>query len=248
MRIIAAAIAKGGTGKTTTVVNLGHGLAMRGKRVLLVDCDTQSHLATYWGKSPRPGFTIAEVLEGKRKAAKCLVEVRPGLFLLGSDRQSLAGAKMAMGQDALGMGAFWLRDHLADLTGFDFCLLDTAPSWDILSMGALLACQEVIIPISTEYLSLASAAEHVNAIEDVKRHNAKLRISVILPTFVDGRTARSLEILDLLRQTFGRLLAQPIRINSDLSAAASFHKSIFEYAPKSRGAGDYKTLVERVEG
>jgi len=245
-RSIAVAITKGGTGKTTTVCNLGHGLALRGKRVLMVDTDTQSHLAAYWDTHPRPGYTIAEVLTGKRKVAKCTVEVRPGLDMLASDRQSLAGAKLAMAQDALGMGAFWLRDRLAEIGGYDYILLDTAPSWDILSMGALLACQEVLIPISTEYLTLASAADYVKAVEDVKRHNPKLRVSWILPTFLDGRTSRSVEILGVLRQTFGQLVGDPIRVNSDLSAAASFHKSIFEHAPKSRGAEDYAALVERI--
>ena len=247
-RIIAVAITKGGTGKTTTVCNLGHGLALLKKRVLLVDCDTQGHLATYWNITPKPGYTMADVLDPQveRKPARCLQEIRPGLHMLSSDRKSLAKAKLAMAQDPLGMGAFWLRDRLAEINGFDYILLDTAPSWDILSMAALLASQDVLMPISTEYLTMASAADYVQAVEDVKKHNPQLKISWIVPTFVDARSKRSRDVLEALRRHFADLVVDPIRINSDLSSAASFHKSIFEYAPAARGAEDYLALVEEI--
>ena len=247
-RIIAVAITKGGTGKTTTVCNLGHGLALLKKKVLLVDCDTQGHLAAYWGLKPKPGYTIAEVLDPQvdRKPSRCLIEVRPGLNMMGSDRRSLAKAKLAMAQDQMGMGAFWLRDRLAELSTYDYILLDTAPSWDILSMAALLASQEVLMPISTEFLTIASATDYVQVVADVQKHNPQLKISWILPTFLDARTKRSLDILQALRQHFLELVVDPIRINSDLSSAASYHKSIFEHAPASRGAEDYLALVERI--
>jgi len=245
-RYIAVAITKGGTGKTTTVCNLGHGLARRGRRVLLVDCDTQAHVSTYWNITPKRGHTLAEVLTGTRPATRCIVSVRPDLDMLASDRASLAGAKLAMAQDPTGQRAYWLRDRLAEIGGYDDILLDTAPSWDVLSMAALLACDDVLIPISTEYLTLASAADYVKAIDDVKQHNARLRVRWILPTFLDGRSRRSGDVLAVLRKTFGALVVDPVRVNTDLSTAASYHQSIFEYAPTSRGAEDYGALVERV--
>jgi chromosome partitioning protein len=153
---------------------------------------------------------------------------------------------MAIHQDMLGMGAWWLSDRLAEISGYDYILLDTAPSWDILSMAGLLACQDVLMPISTEFLTLTSAADYVRVIEDVRRHNTHLHVSWIVPTFVDRRTMRSGEILAALCRTFGKLVVAPIRINSDLSAAASAHQSIFEYAGRSRGAEDYQTLVGRL--
>jgi len=243
-RVIAVALLKGGVGKTTTTVNLAWGLAEKGLRVCMIDCDTQAGLSVYWDVHPRPGYTIAEVLEGKRKPERCLLQVRTGLYMLASDRQSLAGVKAAM--DKAPLGALWLRERIAAMDGFDVILLDTAPSWDVLSLSAMLAAEEVVCPVSTEYLSMASIAEHIKTIDDLRKYNPRLHIVAIVPTFVDGRTKRSLAFLDLLQRTFGELVTPAIRINSDLSAAAAAHDSIFEHAPHSRGADDYRALVERI--
>jgi len=244
---IALALSKGGSGKTTTAVNLGHGLALRGKRVCLLDADTQAHLAIALGVAVRPGHTLAEVLTGEQKFARCVEQARENLWLVPSEKTSLARAKLAMAQDELGTGALWLQDRLKEINGlYDFIILDTAPGWDLLSIAVLYAAQKVILPVSTEYLSLVGATDYVHNVEAARKRNPVLHIEFVLPTFLDGRVSRSLEALALIRQAFDPIVAEPIRVNTDLSEAMSHHQTIFEYAPASRGAEDYGKLVSLV--
>jgi chromosome partitioning protein len=244
---IALALSKGGSGKTTTAVNLGHGLALRDKRVCLIDCDTQAHLAIALGVEVRPGRTLAEVLTGEQKFARCAVEARKNLWLVPSEKTSLARAKLAMAQDELGTGALWLQDRLKEINGlYDHIILDTAPGWDLLSIAVLYAAQKVILPVSTEYLSLVGATDYVHNVEAARKRNPMLHIELVLPTFLDARVGRSVEALALIRQAFGPIVAEPIRVNTDLSEAMSHHKTIFEHSPSSRGAEDYDKLVSLV--
>jgi len=116
----------------------------------------------------------------------------------------------------------------------------------LLSIAVLYAAQKVILPVSTEYLSLVGATDYVHNVEAARKRNPMLHIELVLPTFLDGRVSRSLEALALIRQAFGPIVAEPIRVNTDLSEAMSHHQSIFEYAPASRGAEDYGKLVSLV--
>jgi chromosome partitioning protein len=214
----------------------------------LIDTDTQGHLAIALGVETRPRYTLAEALTGDRKAKACVVKARENLWLLPSEKGSLARAKLAMAQDELGAGVWWLQERVIKeiAATYDYIVLDTAPGWDLMSMAVLYAAQRVILPVSTEYLSLVGAKDYVQNIDAARKRNPMLHIELVLPTFLDGRVTRSTEALAMIKTAFGTIVADPIRVNTSLSEAMSFHQSIFEYAPTSRGAEDYRKVADRV--
>jgi len=243
MRKICISLSKGGVAKSTTAVSLAHGLAMTGKRVLVIDLDDQGQDAYLLGIKPERG--LADVLNGSASASDAMIEARPNLFLLAGGR-SLSGAKREIGRKDLGAEQA-LSDALSPIEGkFDYVLIDTSPAWDTLTINALIYCTEVLVPVSLEVLSLNSLAEFSQRLEGVKKHNKKLKHTYLLPTFADGRVKKSKEILTLLEKHYKPILCSPIRYCSRISEASGFGQTIFEYAPKSTGAQDYKTMVEKV--
>lgn len=242
-RRIAVINHKGGTGKTTTAVHLAAGLADAGQRVLLVDFDPQGNVAVWFGLYH--DRTVADLLLGRAEVRDVVVPVRPNLDCilsnesLGRAQESLFGR---MANDEV------LRSKLAPLTGYDFCIVDCAPSLNLLTQNALLYAEEVIIPISMEYLALVGVRQLVQSILRVrkgKRHD--IEISAVVPTFFTRRNKKSLEIIRSLKGHFGETLAEPIHLNVKLSEAPSHCQTIFEYAPSSHGARDYRKLVERFQ-
>ena len=242
MRRLALCNRKGGCGKTTTAINLSAALAARGQRVILIDTDAQGHVAISLGVR---GFdlTLAELLDGKATLAECVIEGRPGLDIIPSDDR-LASTKRGLARDDL--GAHRLSKALEGLDGYDFAIVDTSPGWDTLSVGVLLFVHEVILPADLEFLSLVGVRSQIESVETIQEYNPDLEIACILPTKLDGRTRQSAEALGMLREHFGDLVAEPIRINVTLSEAVSFGQTIFEYDPRSRGAMDYARLAEEV--
>lgn len=242
MRKIAIANRKGGCSKTTTAVNLAHGLALRGHRTLLIDTDSQGHVAISLGLR---GFesTLAELLEGEATVEQVVIEARPSLDVIPADDR-LSRTKRELARDDL--GAHRLSKALEGLEGYEFVILDVGPGWDTLSVAVLLFADEVILPVNLEFLSLVGVRAQMESIEAIRSYHSELVIAYILPTKLDRRTRQSQEALDMLRAHFGKLVAEPIRVNVRLSEAASFGKTIFEYDRRSRGAEDYSRLVEEV--
>jgi chromosome partitioning protein len=242
-RRIAVINHKGGTGKTTTAVHLAAGLADAGQRVLLVDFDPQGNVAVWFGLySDR---TIADVMLGRADVKEAIVPVRPNLDCVLSD-ESLGRAQETlfgrMANDEV------LRSKLSPLGGYDFCIVDCAPSLNLLTRNALLYAEEVIIPISMEYLALVGVRQLVQSILRVRKaKHHDIEISAVVPTFFTRRNKKSLEIIRSLKGHFGETLAEPIRLNVKLSEAPSHCQTIFEYAPSSHGARDYRKLVERFQ-
>ncbi len=233
---------KGGVGKTTTTVSLGAGLAMRGERVLLVDLDTQGHVARALGIKPK--HSLYEVLDRDLPARQAISLARPKLDLLAGGRL-LARTKKTIA--SLPYGAeHVLSNKLSDLNGYDYVILDTAPSWDVLNVNALFYAQKVLLPISMEALAVYGMADFLEAIQGVQQYNPALNLKYILPTFFDLRVRKSSEILQQLVDHFQRMVLPPIRYNVDLSECPAHGKTIFEYAPRSRGSKDYARLVERI--
>ena len=239
MRRIAIITSKGGTGKTTTAINLGHGLALCGKRVLIIDCDAQRNIG------------IAFDIQGKQTLCDLLqygevevVEVRHNLFVIDSGGRDLAETEMVLA----GKSSRERRLDLAlkHLRGCDVVICDCSPTINLININAIAYADEVIIPVSMDYLAQAGARQTLQIVEEINQHSSTTTgVMGILPTFYDGRTRLSKEVLDSLRERFRENVFETvIRVNTSLREAPSFSQTIFEYSPMSRGALDYYQLTE----
>ena len=243
MRKIAIALTKGGVGKTTTAVNLATGLAARGRRILLVDVDTQGQVARSLGI--QPGLGLGELALGETTISDSVVLARPNLWLLAGG-SSLAGLKMTISKREFG-GEQTLSEVLAPFDGeYDFIILDTAPGWDTLTINVLFYVQEVLAPVSLEVLTLQGLIDFSANLSAIKKYHPELELRYVLPTFLDRRVRKSEEILQQLESYFGKKLCAAIRYNVRLSEAPGYGQTIYEYAPASPGAEDYRKLTERI--
>jgi chromosome partitioning protein len=245
MRKIAIVGFKGGIGKTTTCVNLGAGLAMRGHRVLLIDTDTQANLSIALGMNEYKN-SLSEILIRKVKAQDCVLRARDNLDLLPSSL-GLFKAQQRMVLEMAREEIF--RELFAELSGYDYQLLDCAPSVSLLTVNSVAYVDEVYIPVSMEMLALAGARHFLRYLRDISRlmggKGAVIRL--IIPTFYDPRRRVSEMVLQTLIEDFGTRVTHPIRIDTKLSEAPGSGQTIYEYAPGGRGATDYARLAELVE-
>ena len=243
MRKLAIALSKGGVGKTTTAVNLAAGLALAGRHVLLIDVDTQGQAAKALGLAPLAG--LAELTTGEADTGRAVVSARANLDLLGGGR-GLASLKRLITRKDFG-GEQTLAEALAPLDGrYDFAVLDTAPGWDALSVNALFYADEVLSPVSLEVMTLQSLLDFTHSLGAIQRYHPELALRYVLPTFLDRRVRKSDEILTQLGNHYGSQLCAPIRYNVRLSEAPGYGLTVFEYAPHSPGADDYRALAERI--
>ena len=260
MRRIAMLNQKGGVGKTTTTVNLAAALAGEGHKTLVLDLDPQAHATLHLGLLPgRSGPSLYEVLTQGVPLAKVRREVAANLFICGS-HIDLAGAELeligSVGREVI------LRDQLdADPEPFDFVLMDCPPSLSILTLNALCAAREVVIPLQAHFLALHGLSKLLETIHLVsKRVNRDLKVSGVLLCLYDAGTRLGSEVIEDLDRFFegrrnatlpwaeARLFRTRIRRNIRLAECPSFGQSIFHYAPSSRGAEDYGSLAGEIQG
>ena len=241
-RRIAVVNHKGGTGKTTTAVHLAAGLAARDYRVLLVDADPQGNLGTWFGLEAAD-CRMSDLALGRASARESCIEVRDNLDLVASDwRLAEAEERLIKGPER----EQWLRKRLSALKDYDFVIVDCAPSMSILTTSALAYAEEVVIPISMEYLALVGVRQIIDNILRMGARNGRdVRIAAVVPTFYQANLRKNREILRALRTHFRDRLTEPIRASVRMSEAPSHRKTIFEYAPRSPGANDYHHLVDR---
>lgn len=245
MRRIAVSLSKGGVGKTTTAVNLAAGLALAGFNVLLVDTDTQGQASYMLGVKPKAGLT--ELMTGEVPHEECLVKARERLFLLSGGR-SLAGVKRLIARKDF-RGEMTLSEAMAPFDGrFEYVIVDTSPGWDVLTINVLFYVQEVLIPVSLEVMAIQGLLEFSRSLASVQTYHKDLAVKFVVPTFMDKRVKQSEEILNQLSAYYNSRLCAPIRYNVRLSEAPGYGKTIYEYAPGSPGARDYRDLVRRVAG
>ena len=223
---------KGGVGKTTTAVSLGAGLAMRGERVLLIDLDTQGHVARALGLVPQ--HTLYEVLDRDLPARQAITQVRPKLDLLAGGRL-LARTKKTIASLPYGSEHI-LSEKLQDLNDYDYVILDTAPSWDVLNVNALFYANKVLLPISMEALAVYGMADFLESIQGVRQYNPALQLKYVLPTFFDMRVRKSSEIFQQLVEHFQRMVLPPIRYNVDLSECPAHGKRSLNTPPDRAAA------------
>jgi chromosome partitioning protein len=244
MRKIAIVGFKGGIGKTTTCVNLGAALAMRKRHVLLIDTDTQANLSIALGISDYRN-TLTEVLLRKSRAEDCVIPARENLHLLPGN-MGLFKAQQRMVMELAREQIF--REVFGGLNGYDYVLLDCAPSISLLTVNAVAYVGEVFIPVSMEMLAVAGAREFMRYLREIGRMmGGGGVIRLIIPTFYDPRRRVSDMVLQTLAQEFGSRVTQPIRIDTKLSEAPGAGQTIFEYTPRGRGATDYGQLANMVD-
>ena len=242
-RRIAVINHKGGTGKTTTAVHVAAGLADAGQRVLLVDFDPQGNVGVWFAlEHPR---TVADLMLGRAEFSEVVVRARPNLDCIHSDETLSRAQELLFARTS---NDEVLRARLSPVGGYDVCIVDCAPSLNLLTRNALLYAEEVIIPISMEYLALVGVRQLVESILRVRRSRRHaVEISAVVPTFFSRQNKKSAEIMRTLKGHFGEVVAEPIRLNVKLSEAPSHGQTVFEYAPSSNGARDYRKLVERFQ-
>ncbi|MDI3341412.1 MAG: AAA family ATPase [Sphaerobacter sp.] len=247
-RVLALANQKGGVGKTTTAVNVSADLARRGRRVLLIDLDPQGNATSSLGVDKhgveRSSYDV--LIEG-RPIGECLLPaVRPGLDLLAANA-SLAGAEVEL--VGLRQREFRLREALAPARDrYDAIVVDCPPSLGLLTVNALTAADEVVIPIQCEYLALEGLMQLINTIDLVKRRlNPPLDILGVVMTMFDARTRLSVQVVQDVRRFFpSRMFRTVIPRTVRLAEAPSFGQTIFEYDAASRAAAAYAALGEEV--
>ena len=253
--VLAVSNQKGGTGKTTTCENLGIGLAQEGKKVLLVDTDPQASLTVALGY-PRPDelpFTLSDAMEKIMTEQPFApgegllhhpegVDLMPANIMLSGLEVSLVNA---MNREKI------LKQYLDTVRReYDFILLDCMPSLGMLTVNALAAADQVLIPVQAQYLSAKGLEQLLQTINKVRRQiNPKLKIEGILLTMVDSRTNYAKEISALIREAYGsniKVFSTDIPRSVRAAEISAEGKSIFQHDPKGKVAEAYRILTKEV--
>lgn len=230
---------KGGTGKTTTAVNLAAAVASCGLKVLLVDADPQGSVSVSLGVRAKRG--LYQVLVIGVTPQGCVVNARENLDVILSDR-TLASAEVFLASRPERFRV--MRDRLSSLTGYDLMIIDCSPSVGLLSQNALRCADSLLVPVSCDYLGVVGMDQALKTREELEhRTGHELKLVGVLPTFHDGRLIVCRDAMAALRERAGEHLLPPIRVNSRLREAPAHKRTIFEHDFRSTGASDYMDLA-----
>jgi chromosome partitioning protein len=252
-RILAVANQKGGVGKTTSTVNLAAALALHGLRVLVLDLDPQGNASTALSVAHGVGTPSAyDVLLNDADIADIAVqvEIADGLFCVPATID-LAGSEIELtGEDAREhrLEAAIARHQQGTSEAFDYIFIDCPPSLGLLTLNALVAAREVLIPIQCEYYALEGLAQLLNTVELVRAHlNPALAVSTVLLTMYDARTRLADQVADEVRAHFGPIvLDSVIPRNVRVSEAPGFGQTVMTYDAGSRGAVSYLAAARQL--
>jgi len=247
-RTIAIINQKGGSGKTTTTVNLGSYLGSFQKKTLIIDLDPQANTTIHLGFKPHEiERSIYNIMMDDSSFSETIIpteinnlEIAPANINLSGVEIELAGV---VGREMV------LKDAIAEIINrFDYILIDCPPSLSLLTINALTVAKEIIIPVQTEFFALEGMGKLFNTVDIVKKRlNRELEISGILPTMFDKRTNLSREVIDKIREYFkNKVYKTRIRKNVKLAEASSHGKPILLYDPLSAGAEDYESFSKEV--
>lgn len=243
MAVISIVNQKGGTGKTTTSLNLGAALATMGKSVLIIDMDSQGNLGYSLGLDE--GLTISDVFEGEANIDD-VIQQRENMDIIPSDIRlvdiELSLIDLPNRHDMLNSKIQKLSDN------YDYILIDCPPSLSILAVNSLYASEKVVIPMLMEVLSLQGLDQIIQTIDKINStYNKELKITGILPVMVDKRRKLSEEVKDYIKENYDvRIFNSYIRNNVKASESPSFGQSVIAYSPQSNSAKDYLTFASEI--
>ena len=242
-RKIGVMISKGGVGKTTTSVNLAAGLAMEGKKVLLVDTDTQGQCSYMLGVKPEGGLT--ELISGDKDPDDCIFKARENLWVLAGGK-ALATVKRLISQKTFG-GEMTLREAMGPIErNYEYIVIDTSPGWDALTVNVLFYVTELLVPVSLEVMSLQGLSEFLKSFSAIKKYHKDINLKYILPTFRHHGSKNADALFDNMEKLYGKVLCAPIRFSNRITEAPAFGMTIYEYAGGDKVVQDYRKLVKEV--
>ncbi|WJW74554.1 ParA family protein [Thiohalobacter sp. IOR34] len=250
-KIWAVANQKGGVGKTTTAVSLGGALLSEGQRVLLIDLDPHGSLTTYFGLDPdaieHSVYTLFKDQAEKRPERRYDAILRAtdfeGLWLLPASTAQ-ATLDRQLGAEP-GMGLV-IQRTLADLAGrFDYVFMDCPPMLGVLMVNALAACQQLLIPVQTEFLALKGLERMLHTLQMISRSRGGELPYLILPTLFDRRTRASTDALRALQERYpARLWDGLIPVDTQFREASRVGRPLTLWQPAARGARAYRALLD----
>lgn len=251
MSIISIAIQKGGSGKTTTAINLGAALQLSGKTVLLVDADPQANLSQSLGMKDEPESNLyteikKEITGQGSEIKKAIVEIRPGLSILPSSIE-LADAEMELvSVYSREQVLSWILQPI--IKDYDFIFIDCPHSIGMLTVNALVACDHVMIPLQAEFLPLKGVYSFMRQFNSIKKRlNPKINLLGFVLTKFDDRKTMNHQVKEQLAATFENKVFQThIRTGISLAKAQEAGVDIFSFDKNSNTAKDYKQLAEEL--
>ncbi len=247
-KIIAVANQKGGVGKTTTSINLSAALAVKGKKVLLVDIDPQGNATSGFGiEKNELENTVYELMLNECSIEQCIIsQVLPNLSVLPTN-VNLAAAEIELidverKEYILKNELDWVKDK------YDFIIIDCPPSLSMLTVNAMTCADSVLVPIQCEYYALEGLSQLIHTVNLVKtRLNSDLEMEGVVFTMYDSRTNLSAEVVENVKENLEeRIFSTVIPRNIRLAEAPSFGQPITSYDPKSAGAQSYLELADEL--
>jgi chromosome partitioning protein len=243
MTRIAVLNQKGGTGKTTTSVNVAAALAELGKKVLIIDLDSQSNVAVSLGL--KTNRTISDVLLNEAHPSECIINVSNNLdALISSTSLSTVETYLVQLKEARNEV---LKKQLKPISNYDFVILDCSPSLSVLNQNTLTYADHVLIPVSCDYLSLVGVRNIMRTLKNVNEVLlSPIDVLGVVPTFYGLSEQCTQDTMRSLRAFFKDKVLHPVRVDPALRQAPMHKKTIFEYAPNTMGAIDYKQLAQQL--
>lgn len=247
MRVISVLNFKGGVGKTSFVINVGHRLALDGYNVLVIDCDLQANASTLLDEITKP--TLLDVIREMASIEASIKNARPNLDILPSDSNLDRAAPyiISNGND----GYYIIKgqiDKLRKLEVYDYILFDHSPSYSPVTESALLASDEIIIPCELGTFSIEGLLQMIDKLKvTLSKRSHSIDVTGIVPFKYNASISMHETYLRDLQEEFDDILYPKVRQDSSIGKSQHFHKSVFEYEPKSKAAEDFTAIANILE-
>lgn len=247
-KVIAIINQKGGVGKTTTSVNLSSSLAYKGKKTLLIDSDPQGSSTSGCGiDKKKVEYTLYDCIVDNSLLRKAIIETKYQNLSLICSNSSLSAAEIELIYED--NREYFIKNLISEIRNeYDFIIIDSPPSLNMITINILTACDSILIPIQCEYYALEGLADLMNTVRMVKKKlNPDIHIDGVLATMFDGRTNLSIQVLEEIKKFFpDKLYTSIIPRNVRLAEAPSFGEPIIKYDITSKGAEAYLSLAREV--